>query len=415
MATVIPSFKKDNPFESINDNELIGITFNDQDGPAPDILWSSSKIKQLTLNSDNSQSKQLNAIPGNLAKFGDGDDLGQTIDSDISLNDNALPSANILWSSEKIANIPLPPFQLKQSKAIGGDIAVFGSDINTGQVMDSGLSVNDSSDPYVNVLWSSNKIQTNYQAKQSGAVFKNLASFGNGDGQVLDSGLSVNDDSLPAPNILYSSSKIQQLFPSQILFLPNAIPNSNGGDYTPRVGTLYVGIDGSSYIWNGSSYNGILVKAYSKFVARNPLSLSPGSNAVPLPLITSNNGVSSSGTISIDSNGIVSLVSSSQAPTLYKASFLGQGLHSNKSAKVSFFFFNHSINSQVGNSLSVHSLAIDGVFALSSQCLMVEYFTVPPLGQVVFSVRATTNSSDPVILGHNSTEDNPYLTVEQIY
>ncbi len=26
MATLIPSFKKDNPFESINDNELIGLT-----------------------------------------------------------------------------------------------------------------------------------------------------------------------------------------------------------------------------------------------------------------------------------------------------------------------------------------------------------------------------------------------------
>ncbi len=38
MATLIPSFKKDNPFESINDNELIGLTFNDQDGPSNNFM-----------------------------------------------------------------------------------------------------------------------------------------------------------------------------------------------------------------------------------------------------------------------------------------------------------------------------------------------------------------------------------------
>ncbi len=61
MATLIPSFKKDNPFESINDNELIGLTFNDQDGPSNNILWSSSKIVNL-IPKGQFQAKQPNAV-----------------------------------------------------------------------------------------------------------------------------------------------------------------------------------------------------------------------------------------------------------------------------------------------------------------------------------------------------------------
>ncbi len=121
MATLIPSFKKDNPFESINDNELIGLTFNDQDGPSNNILWSSSKIVNL-IPKGQFQAKQPNAVSGNFAKFGDENNSGQTIDSGILLDDNADPSSSVIWSSEKIAKIPLPPFQLKQPDAISGNI-----------------------------------------------------------------------------------------------------------------------------------------------------------------------------------------------------------------------------------------------------------------------------------------------------
>ncbi len=69
MATLIPSLKR-YPFESINDNELIGLTFNDQDGPSNNILWSSSKIVNLIPKGQFS-SKQPNAVSGNFAKFGD--------------------------------------------------------------------------------------------------------------------------------------------------------------------------------------------------------------------------------------------------------------------------------------------------------------------------------------------------------
>ena len=418
MATLIPSFKKDNPFKSINDNELIGLTFNDQDGPAPDILWSSAKIQDLIqLTDENFQEKQLKAVPNNFANFGDG---GQTIDSGLSLNDSAAPSANVLWSSEKIASIPLPPFQLKQPDATNGNISIFGSDVNLGQVIDSGFGINDSSSPSSKILWSSNQIQNQIlsvsQAKQPNAFFGNIACFGNGDnnGQAIDSGFSINDASIPSANILYSSAKIQQLLPlPQVSFLSTSTP----GAPSPSLGILYVGVDGSSYVWNGSSYNGILVKAYSKFISQNPLSLPPGSNlSIPFSIVE-NSGLSSSGAISIDPNGVVSIISSSQAPTLYKASFSGQGLNAGSaSIQASFSFFNQASNTPIGNSSSAFSLAIGGAFAISSQCSLQEYFLIPPLGQAVFSIKVSTQASDPpAVLGNNGALDNSYLIIDQIY
>jgi hypothetical protein len=422
MATLIPSFKKDNPFEPIKDNELIGLTFNDKADPAADVLWSSLKIKELIPSCpDQFQKKQPNAIPNNLAKFGQDVNLGQSIDSGVSVDDAAAPAANILWSSEKIANIPLPPFQLKQPDAKAGDIAIFGADANLGQVLDSGLSLNDSSLPSPNVLWSSGQIQSQIlaisQAKKPGAIFGNFASFGNGadSGQVLDSGFSLNDASPPSSNILYSSAKIQELLPSsKISFLSGAIPPPASAP-PPQLGVLYVGVDGSSYVWNGASYNGVLAKAYAKFISQSPLQLPPGSNlAIPLPIIEIS-GQSSGGSISIDPSGIVSIASSSQGPSLYKASFSGQGLNAGAaSLQASFSFYNNLSNAQIGNSSS--AFALGGSFALNSQCSLEEYFLLPPLGQASFSVKVSTKPSDPpAILGNNGALDNPYLLVEQIY
>ncbi len=79
-----------------------------------------------------------------ILQIGDENNSGQTIDSGILLDDNADPSSSVIWSSEKIAKIPLPPFQLKQPDAISGNISIFGSDVNLGQVIDSGYSINDS-------------------------------------------------------------------------------------------------------------------------------------------------------------------------------------------------------------------------------------------------------------------------------
>jgi hypothetical protein len=362
MATLIPSFKKDNPFKSIKDNELIGLTLNDEDGPAPDILWSSAKVKKLIPSSpcnETFQEKQTNAVSGNLAKF----DEGTTIDSGFSLNDSSPPASNVLWSSEKIANIPLPPFQLKQSDAINDNIAIFGSDINLGQVVDSGFK--------------------------------------------------INDFDLPSSKILYSSAKIQELLPaSQISFLTSALPND---EVHPSSGILYIGNDGSSYIWNGSSYKGVLAKAYCKLISRTPLSVPPGSNMqVQFPIVESS-GLGSCGIIFIG-NGEMSIGSTSQAPTLYKVSFVGQGLSAeNNSIQASFSFFNEKSKEPIGNSSSIFSFTI-GSLVVSTQCYLQEYFLIPPLEKVVFSVKISTKASDPLaILGSNGVLDNPYLTIEQIY
>lgn len=418
MATLIPSFKKDNPFESINDNELIGLTFNDQDGPSNNILWSSSKIVNL-IPQGQFQAKQPNAVSGNFAKFGDENNSGQTIDSGILLDDNADPSSSVIWSSEKIAKIPLPPFQLKQPDAVSGNISIFGSDVNLGQVIDSGYSINDSLPPSSQVIWSSNQVQSQLlavsQAKQPNANAGNLAIFGNGvnNGQAIDSGYSINDLSAPSSNVLYSSSKISQILPQpQVSFLSGVSPTST---VNPSSNILYVGVDGSSYVWNGSVYNNVFVKSYSKFSSQSPLSIPPGSNIpIPFPIVESS-GQSSKGSISISPSGVVTISSSSQASSLYKAKFSGQGLNSGgASIQVSFNFVDQS-NQQLGNSSSAFSFSVGGL-AINSQCSLEQYFQVPPLGQLSFSVNIVTKSSDPpVILGNVGQIDNPYLIVEQVY
>lgn len=166
MATIIPSYKKINPYQSIKDNDLIGLTFSDTEGPASNVLWSSelimSKLRDLEQKTASVQKidpeptdKFQTKLPGSqgLAKF---DDLGQVISSGANLDDSAAPHPNIIWSSARIAALPLPPFQLKQANAQSGNIATFGVE-DVGQVADSGLKVDDSQESNT-VLWTSQKI-----------------------------------------------------------------------------------------------------------------------------------------------------------------------------------------------------------------------------------------------------------------
>ncbi len=242
----------------------------------------------------------------------------------------------------------------------------------------------------------------------------NLAIFGNGvnNGQAIDSGYSINDLSAPSSNVLYSSSKISQIFQPQVSFLSGVSPTST---VNPSSNILYVGVDGSSYVWNGSVYNNVFVKSYSKFSSQSPLSVPPGSNIpIPFPIVESS-GQSSKGSISISPSGVVTITSLSQASSLYKAKFSGQGLNSGgASIQVSFNFVDQS-NQQLGNSSSAFSVSVGGL-AINSQCYLEQYFQVPPLGQLSFSVNIVTKSSDPpVILGNVGQIDNPYLIVEQVY
>ncbi len=75
---------------------------------------------------------------GNFAKFGDENNSGQTIDSGILLDDNARSFIQRYMVQRKnCQKYHFPPFQLKQPDAISGNISIFGSDVNLGQVIDS--------------------------------------------------------------------------------------------------------------------------------------------------------------------------------------------------------------------------------------------------------------------------------------
>lgn len=133
MASLIPSFKRSNPYSY--DNDFVTINFDDEAEPADNVLWSSVKI-------GDHFKKLLNLFP--------------LVNQEVVVDDDASPASNVLWSSQKIASIPLPPFQLKQDANVG-TVAIFGNDDKAGQVIDSGFVINDEEESS-NVLWSSEKI-----------------------------------------------------------------------------------------------------------------------------------------------------------------------------------------------------------------------------------------------------------------
>ncbi len=157
-----------------------------------------------------------------------------------------------------------------------------------------------------------------------------------------------------------------------------------------------LGVDGSSYVWNGSVYNNVFVKSYSKLHHKAQcqflLEATFQSHFQLLKVAVK----SSKGSISISPSGVVTITSLSQASSLYKAKFSGQGLNSGgASIQVSFNFVDQS-NQQLGNSSSAFSVSVGGL-AINSQCYLEQYFQVPPLGQLSFSVNIVTKSSDPPV------------------
>lgn len=163
------------------------------------VLWSSSKILE---QSNTKQNLAANASPGNLAMF---DSVGQVTDAMFSVKDSA-PATNALWSSS-FTNAKLGEKQNIVQSAIAGNIASFDS---SGQVVDTNAVFNDSLPAANNVLWSSQKItaaQNQMQTLSVPSSAGNLASL-NASGQITDSTYSVNDSSGPKPNIVWSSEKI---------------------------------------------------------------------------------------------------------------------------------------------------------------------------------------------------------------
>lgn len=67
--------------------------------------------------------KQPGAVSGNLAVFGSGSDIGQVLDSGTSINDNSPPSPTVLWTSQKIVSlIPIGSFLPLAGGTMSGNI-----------------------------------------------------------------------------------------------------------------------------------------------------------------------------------------------------------------------------------------------------------------------------------------------------
>lgn len=199
-------------------NELIdkGVVIDDISLAASNVIWSSEKITNIIAESkDGYMVKMPSALPGNLCTF---DTNGQVIDSNVKVNDSGTGNQD-LWTASKIISLVKPQNQMKLvPSANPNTVAVFD---NVGQVKSSGKIIDDSVTPSESVLWTSSKTQTAINAAASskmkvvdGAKMNNWAMF-NGSGQVIDSGVTLNDAGNSASDV-WSSTKIQSVIDSTL-------------------------------------------------------------------------------------------------------------------------------------------------------------------------------------------------------
>ena len=242
---------------------LNDLQFKIDDGAAvgDHVLWTSQKITKSFMG-------RANGVKGRVALF---DGSGGVSDSGAVVDDSAAPSptvywssskiqdaipkiaddspadAKTIWSSQKITSLLQSSAQQLVKDAVAGEVAILKSD---GQVVGSGIKMDDAaaaspsvvwssaklgqtaisaataavtdrikdSDVSSTTLWSSAKTQQEINKTVGGnagtkmnlvpkAVAKNLAVF-DAAGQAVDGGSTVNDAGGPAANILWSSAKV---------------------------------------------------------------------------------------------------------------------------------------------------------------------------------------------------------------
>ena len=194
-----------------------GVIIQDNQGPSSSVLWTSDKVHAMSLGKQNIVSE---ASPGNVAFY---DATGQVTDKGIFLDDGKTTRSN-LWTSQKISD-EFSKTQSLASPSSNNHVAIF--DI-TGQVVDSGISVDDIGAPSSSVLWSSTKTADLVKGKQSlvpSAQPNNLAAF-DGLGQVRDSFVGVDDKKYPSASVLWTSLKIDQLAGQK----QSLVPTANSGN-----------------------------------------------------------------------------------------------------------------------------------------------------------------------------------------
>jgi hypothetical protein len=162
---------------------------------SPNVLWTSSNI-------DSVFQKKL---PGNdtiplLSASGD------LKNSNIVIDDNNVSSPNVLWTSGKMTSMftgnglakmttsgvlydtGIDPSNLltKIQNSTDGNLSA----LNSGTIYDSGYSIRDNLNPDKNIIWSSNKIDSNYIKKLSGNY---TVPYISPDGQLIDSNQTMEN------------------------------------------------------------------------------------------------------------------------------------------------------------------------------------------------------------------------------
>lgn len=213
--------------------------------------WSSQKTAAAL---DTKQNLTTGAKAGNVAFF---DSTGQVVDKGVTLDDTAAPSASVVWSSEMTKN-SLSKNQALVPAATANHVAAFDA---SGQVTDSGFMMNDAAASSPSVVWSSAKMLSATAAAVasgtgvSGAVAGNLASF-DASGRVVDSLHSINDASPGAANVLWSSSAIDaKMKQKQNLVAPASKGRLASFDVAGQVSDSGVVVDdtapaGANVVWS---------------------------------------------------------------------------------------------------------------------------------------------------------------------
>jgi len=92
---------------------------------------------------------------------------------------------------------------------------------NSGQIVDSGFSIDDIISSSSNILWSSKKINDNYISKTA-PIIQNSLLVKSQDGNLLENSIIIDDSKSASATVLWTSDKIQQNF----ITLP--LPNTEG-------------------------------------------------------------------------------------------------------------------------------------------------------------------------------------------
>lgn len=206
-------------------SELVdnGIVIDDSKPPAGNVVWTSAKlIASLDKTAANFMNKVPTAAQGNVGVF---DAFGQVTDSGTKVNDRGSSSAD-LWSAEKILSVVNPKTQMKLvPSAPVKTIAIFD---NAGQVESSKVVIDDAAVSSPNVIWTSEKSQKTFSdasAKKMNLVpsakANNLAMF-DGSGGVMDSGTTLNDAGRTSSDI-WSAAKIQSVVTAATVSASNAV------------------------------------------------------------------------------------------------------------------------------------------------------------------------------------------------